>query len=76
MKIKLIFLIAVSVFIIMPVFSDQTDCNQFKKFSSKYIECKAYNKLNVGKKKIKDSDMKNKLNKFKNSKTLSELIKK
>ena len=76
MKTKLIFLTIISHFIFMPVFSDQMDCTQFKKLSAKYIECEANNRLKLGKKKFEDSDMKNKIDKFKGSKTLSDLIKK
>ena len=76
MKTKIIFLTIIFHFIFMPVFSDQMDCTQFKKLSAKYIECKTNNKLKLGKKKFEDSDMKNKIDKFKGSKTLSDLIKK
>ena len=52
-------------------YSEEIDCKQFEKFSAKYIECNT-KKL---KKKIAKTDAKKKLNKFKNSKTLSDLIK-
>ena len=75
MKIKLTSLIIISFFIFTPVFSNPIDCNQFKKLSKKYIECETSNKLKIGKKKIKDSNLKNNLDKFKDSKTLLDLIK-
>ena len=62
--------------------SSETDCSQFKKLSAKYIECNAKKlkksstqKVNIGKKKLQDSGFGDKLKKFKNSKTLSEVIK-
>ena len=62
--------------------SSETDCSQFKKLSAKYIECNAKKlkksstkKVNVGKKKFQDSGLGDKLKKFKNSKTLSEVVK-
>ena len=64
-------------------FSEEIDCKQFKKFSTKYIECNAKKlkkttseKIAKSKKKIEKTDTKKKLNKFKNSKTLSDLINK
>ena len=64
-------------------FSEEIDCKQFEKYSAKYIECnakklkkKTSDKIAKGKKKIEKTDAKKKLNKFKNSKTLSDLIKK
>ena len=62
--------------------SSENDCSQFKKLSTKYIECNAKKlkksstkKVNIGKKKFQDSGLGDKLKKFKNSKTLSEVIK-
>ena len=63
-------------------FSEEIDCKQFKKFSAKYIECKAKkfkkktsDTIAKSKKEIEKTDAKKKLDKFKNSKTLSDLIK-
>ena len=62
--------------------SSENDCSQFKKLSAKYIECNAKKlknsstkKVNIGKKKFQDSGLGDKLKKFKNSKTLSEVVK-
>ena len=63
------------------------DCSQFDKISAKYVECKAKNLktiLNenqkkiksVSEKKIKKFGIKEKLIKFKNSKTGSDFLKK
>ena len=63
-------------------FSEEIDCKQYEKFSAKFIECnakklkkKTSDKLSKGKKKIVNTDAQKKLNKFKNSKTLLDLIK-
>ena len=65
-----------------PVLSNEVDCNQFDKLSAKYIECtakkmkeKASDEINKGKKKFNKSGLGEKINKFKKSKTLSDLIK-
>jgi len=69
------------------LFSDELiDCSQFDKISAKYLECKAKNlkiTLNENQKKIKSdaekkikkSGIKEKLLKFKNSKTGSDFLK-
>ena len=75
MKIKIVLFLLISLIINFPSFANDNDCTQFKKLSAKYIECKTNNKLKLGKKKFEDSDMKNKIDKFKGSKTLSDLIK-
>ena len=82
MKYKIIFpLIALLVYF-TPSFSDEIDCTQFKKLSAKYIECnatklkkKTNEKVKSGKEKFKKSGIKDKFNKLKESKTLSDLIK-
>ena len=51
------------------------DCSQFKKFSAKYIECNANKLKSKTNKKFVESGIKEKFNKLKESKTLSELIK-
>ena len=82
MKTKIIFLTIIFHFIFMPVFSDQMDCTQFKKLSAKYIECNANKLKDKTKEKVKKSKenfeksgIKDKFKKFKESKTLSDLIK-
>ena len=68
--------------IISPLASEEIDCNEFNKLSAKYIECsakkmteKASEKIGKGKKKINESEFGEKIDKFKKSKTLSDLIK-
>ena len=82
MKTKLIFLTIIFHFMFMPVFSDQMDCTQFKKLSAKYIECnakkfrnKTNEKVKISKEKFKRSGIKDKFKKFKENKTLADLIK-
>ena len=65
-----------------PVLSQEIDCNEFDKLSAKYVECtakklkeKASNEIVKSKKKIDETGIGEKLKKFKNSKTLSDLIK-
>ena len=58
------------------IFKYLSTAGPLEKLSTKYIECEANNRLKLGKKKFEDSDMKNKIDKFKGSKTLSDLIKK
>ena len=70
--------------------ADEIDCNQFDKLSAKYAECTtlkikekskdlkntAVENINEGKKKFDSSKFKEKLIKFKNSKTLVEFLEK
>ena len=65
-----------------PSLSDEIDCTQFKKLSAKYIECnatklkkKTNEKEKLNKEKLEKSGIKDKFNKLKESKTLSDLIK-
>ena len=74
---KLILIFILSIVYYNPLISDEIDCNQFEKLSAKYIECnakklkkKASDKVEVSKKKIKESGIKDKFLKFKNKKTL------
>ena len=67
---------------VLPSFSNEIDCTQFKKLSAKYIECnatklkeKTNEKVESGKEKFEKSGIKDKFQKFKESKTLSDLIK-
>ena len=82
MKIRLFFFILITINLNSPVLSNEVDCNQFDKLSAKYIECtakkmkeKASDEINKGKKKLNKSGLGEKINKFKKSKTLSDLIK-
>ena len=82
MKIRLFFFILIIINLNTLVLSNEVDCNQFDKLSAKYIECtakkmkeKASDEINKGKKKFNKSGLGEKINKFKKSKTLSDLIK-
>ena len=82
MKIRLLFFILITINLNTPILSNEVDCNQFDKLSAKYIECtakkmkeKASDEINKGKKKLNKSGLGEKINKFKKSKTLSDLIK-
>jgi hypothetical protein len=82
MKIRLFFFILIIINLNTLVLSSEVDCNQFDKLSAKYIECtakkmkeKASDEINKGKKKLNKSGLGEKINKFKKSKTLSDLIK-
>ena len=82
MKTKFVFIILFLISIISPLSSEETDCNEFDKLSAKYVECtakklkeKASEEIDKGKKKIKKSGFVEKIDKFKESKTLSDLIK-
>ena len=62
--------------------SNEVSCDQFDKLSAKFLECKANElkektsqKVNNSKKKFENSSIKDKLQKFKSSKTLTDLIK-
>ena len=83
MKKKLLFKSFFILLISTSLFANETDCNQFDKLSAKYIECnakklktKTIEKVEIGKDKMESSGINEKLKKFKNSKTLSDLIKK
>ena len=82
MKYKIILSLITLLVYFTPSFSDEIDCTQFKKLSAKYIECnaaklkeKTNEKVKSGKEKLEKSGIKDKLKKFKESKTLSDLIK-
>ena len=82
MKYKFILILITSFIIYTPIYSNELDCTQFKKFSAKYIECNTKNlkektnqKIKSGKDKIENSGIKDKLKKFKTSKTLKDLVK-
>ena len=82
MKIKIILFFLISLIINFSVYADEQDCTQFKKLTAKYIECnakklknKTNEKVKISKEKFEKSGIKDKLKKFKESKTLSDLIK-
>ena len=83
MKFKLNLIILILIVFLKPAYSENMDCNQFDKLSAKYIECnakklkiKTIEKVEIGKDKMESSGINDKIKKFKNSKTLSDLIKK
>ena len=83
MKFKLNLIILILIVFLKPAYSEEMDCNQFDKLSAKYIECnakklktKTIEKVEIGKDKMESSGINDKIKKFKNSKTLSDLIKK
>ena len=83
MTLKIIFIYLFSLLIISTANAQKTNCDQFKKLSAKYIECNTKNlkettsqKLKKGKEKFDNSSLKDKLIKFKNSKSHSEFMKK
>ena len=83
MKSKIIFILLLTITIISPSLSQENNCDEFKKFSAKYIECTAKrikentsDKISKGKKKIDNSTFGKKFDEFKKTKTLSDLIKK
>tara|TARA_B100001057_G_scaffold191287_1_gene192206 strand:- start:299 stop:550 length:252 start_codon:yes stop_codon:yes gene_type:complete len=82
MKLKIISLFIILLLFFLPANSNEIDCTEFKKLSAKYIECnakklkeKTNKKVDLGKEKFEKSGIKDKFKKFKNSKTLSDLIK-
>ena len=82
MKFKIILSIITLLVLFTPSFSDEIDCTQFKKLSAKYIECnaaklkeKTNEKVKSSKEKFEKSGITDKFKKFKESKTLSDLIK-
>ena len=82
MKIKIIVIFFISIILSTSGKASENDCTQFKKFSAKYIECnasklkeKTNKKVKISKEKFEKSAFKDKLKKFKESKTLSDFIK-
>ena len=62
-------------------FSSAEDCSKYEKLSKEYTKCtsgklkkETSKKIEEGKKKLKNFNLKDKLKKFKNSKTLKEFI--
>ena len=72
---KLLFIFLITFLLNKPVLSLENDCDQFKKLSAKYIECNAKKLKEKSTKKFEKSGIKNKLKKFKDSKTLTDLVK-
>ena len=82
MKYRIVFPLIALLVHFTPSFSNEIDCTQFKKLSAKYIECnatklkeKTNKKVKSGKEKLEKSGIKDKFQKLKESKTLSDLIK-
>ena len=82
MKIKIPLFISILILTNLSDLANENDCTQFKKFSAKYIECnanklktKTNEKVKMSKEKFEKSGIKDKFKKFKESKTLSDLIK-
>ena len=82
MIIKIPLFLLILILINFSASADEIDCTKFTKFSAKYIECnanklkiKTTEKVKIGKDKFEKSGIKDKLKKFKESKTLSDLIK-
>ena len=83
MKKKLLFKSVLIMLILSPLFANETNCDQFDKLSTKYIECTAKKlktstgeKLSAGKKKFDKSSFKKTWTKFKNSKNHKEFMEK
>ena len=83
MKFKFNLILLILIIFLKPAYSEEIDCNKFDKLSAKYIECnakklktKTIEKVEIGKDKMESTGIGDKIKKFKNSKTLSDLIKK
>lgn len=83
MKFRFNLILLISIIFLKPAYAEEINCNKFNKLSAKYIECnakklktKTIEKVEIGKDKIESSGINDKIKKFKNSKTLSDLIKK
>ena len=83
MKFKFNLILLILIIFLKPAYSEEIDCNKFDKLSAKYIECsakklktKTIEKVEIGKDKMESSGINDKIKKLKNSKTLSDLIKK
>ena len=77
---KIMFTILISyVFVTTSAVAEKIDCTQFDKLSTKYLECQTTNlkiKSKENKDKFDNSTFKEKLIKFKNSKTLTKYMEK
>ena len=82
MKLKIFLSSIILSTITSSVSSNEVNCDQFDKLSAKFLECKANElkektsqKVVSSKEKFENSSIKDKLKKFKSSKTLTDLIK-
>ena len=82
MKVKILLSSIFLITLTSLVYSNELDCNQFDKLSTKFLECKANElkektsqKVEQNKEKFENSSIKDKLKKFKSSKTLTDLVK-
>jgi len=82
MKLKILFIIITLFSLTTLANSNEVGCDQFDKLSAKFLECKANElkektsqKVVSSKEKFENSSIKDKLKKFKSSKTLTDLIK-
>ena len=82
MKLKILFIIISLFSFTLLANSNEVGCDQFDKLSAKFLECKANElkektnqKVESSKEKFENSTVKDKLKKFKSSKTLTDLIK-
>ena len=80
---KFIIFLILSLFIFSSSNSNETDCNQFEKLSSKYLECNAKKlkeitgeNIKTGQKNLNESKLIKKIKEFKESKTFSDLMEK
>ena len=87
---KIIFIVLISSILSIANTQAEIDCNQFNNLSKKFLDCKAKNlkkktigfknkmieNANESKEKIDKSSLKEKLVKFKNSKTLTQFTEK
>ena len=83
MKFKFNLILLILIIFLKPAYAEEIDCTKFDKLSAKYIECsakklktKTIEKVEIGKDKMESSGINDKIKKLKNSKTLSDLIKK
>ena len=68
---RTLYLIITIIFYTSSAYGLENDCSQFDKLSKMYAKCIA----SKAKKGLEDSGLKSKFNKFKKSKTLSDLLK-
>ena len=83
MKFRFNLILLILIIFLKPAYAEEINCNKLNKLSVKYIECnakklktKTIEKVEIGKDKMESSGINDKIKKFKNSKTLSDLIKK
>ena len=83
MKITKIIISVLFISLFVVTISSAEDCSKYEKLSKEYTKCTSGNfkketskKIEEGKKKFKNFNLKDKLKKFKNSKTLKEFIQK